>query len=55
MATLYAMGYSDDVIRAYDYYFASCEALFMTGGAYIGHFVLDKCDSLYESSNKFTI
>ena len=47
-------GYSMDIIRAYDYYFAACEANFMLGGTYIGHFVLDKVHNLYESGNGFT-
>lgn len=47
------MGYSRDVIRAYDYYFAACEANFMLSGIYIGHFILDKVQSLYDSSNDF--
>lgn len=47
------MGYSFDTIRAYDYYFACCEANFMLGGLYIGHFIFDKVSDLYQSSNAF--
>lgn len=41
------MGYKEDTLRAYEYYFSICEANFMLGGLYICQFVFEKCETLY--------
>jgi cyclopropane-fatty-acyl-phospholipid synthase len=43
------MGYTDEIIRMYDYYMASCAAAFTTDVLNVTHFVLDKIDYLDES------
>lgn len=48
------MGYTDKIIRKYEYYFTSCAAAFMTDGLNITQFVFDKTPYLNESvTNKF--
>lgn len=45
------LNYKDKTIRAYDYYFAICEAAFWVGNMDLTHFVFDKVDTLKEVTN----
>lgn len=47
------LGYSDDIIRAYEYYFIALESNFKVGNLYIGQYIFDKVDDLYQCSNAF--
>lgn len=45
-----SMGYNEHLIRMYEYYFASCEAGFLSDKLNLTHFVFDKVNDLSQSN-----